>query len=150
ALQPLRESSFVVSIVFVSFAYILGVFVTTLGRMLIDFLSERFLRHILLQWLVPNIPCDKTRLGINEEYRKKIRDALRSNYDIIKNEVVKRRERGRLVRSALIPGLLGVLAFTVSHPILRFTLLLLVVGAILFLYAYTEVTIYKECQMIEP
>ena len=150
ALQPLRESPFVVSIVFVSFAYILGVFVVALSRFLLDRPSEFTFRYWLLRGLLPNSPGDKTRAVIKEAYRKKMRRALRSNYDTIKNEVVKRRDRGRLIRTALVPSCLGAIALTESHPLLlRIALVLLIYVVILFLYAYTEKTIYQECQMIE-
>lgn len=82
----------------------------------------------------------------NQDYRDKIRQVLTSEKELIKKEVTQRRERGRLVRTALIPLMLTVPLVTSSFclvAILVFELVTLAV--VVFLYSYVELTIYEEC-----
>ena len=88
----------------------------------------------------------KTLKAINEDYRAKIKSALAGQNEEVKKEVVKRRERGRLVRTALVPTLLVVIVITTGQSFwLRGASALGALALFLFLYAYVEVTIYEEC-----
>jgi hypothetical protein len=77
--------------------------------------------------------------GINRSYRDAISHALQGGSDEIKAEVLRRRERGRLVRTGLVPAVLSVWTFVPGWTASAAAFLL-----VLLLYAYLEVTIYQE------
>ena len=83
---------------------------------------------------------------INGDYREAISHALQDGSDEIKTEVLRRRERGRLVRTALVPAVLGAVIVlpgwwaAAGGAVVMFVLVLL-------LYAYLEVTIYQEAKL---
>jgi hypothetical protein len=135
---------------FVSTAYIIGVLVVVLSRIIIDRLSELFPRPILLKIFARGKLKNKSFNEINEAYRKSIRRVLNSEKDSIKTEVLKRRERGRLLRTSFFPSLLAIF-YLASDENIWWIFFYIFIALVVFivLYAYVENTIYEECQLIE-
>lgn len=129
--------------VFISVAYLLGVVVVAVSRVL-DKLSAWGPRCWELRWLAiekeqitGNIDC------VNRHYRESIRAALANAGTEVKAEIAKRRERLHLLRSALVPAMLGVWVFQLDWC-LKVVLSIVNAIVILFLYAYLEVAVYDE------
>jgi hypothetical protein len=62
----------------------------------------------------------------------------------IRQEVTRRRQRARLIRTCLAPALLGA-----AHCPYPWAALPIAFLAILAAYAYAEVTIYQEAELVE-
>lgn len=149
----IMSKEFAAGAVLVALAYLLGAMAVALSRAIIDPLSRATVQPALL-WAFDGSLREKTEAtrkwrqkaqAINRDYRKAISHALQDGSDEIKAEVLRRRERGRLVRTALVPAVLG--AFIVvpgwgglPGAVLAFLLVLL-------LYGYLEVTIYQEAKL---
>jgi len=148
--DKLLANDFIAGGIFVATAYMLGTIAVTISRLIIDRLSEAFLRPRFLRLLSRGRLAEKSWKLINEEYREKIKATLASQNEEVKKEVIKRRERGRLVRAALVPTLLSVLVVGSNQAVwLRCLSLLPALTVILCLYAYVEATIYEECLLLE-
>ncbi len=142
--HALTSNAFVGAMVFVATSYLLGIFVVAVCRAVIDELSPRFVRPLVFGL------CNKRFRGkspteVRDLYRDSVSNALESDSEYKRTEVKNRRERTRLLRSAILPALLftwtvsqdSALVFRVLYEILLF-------GAGLLLYAYSEYTIYIE------
>jgi hypothetical protein len=90
----------------------------------------------------------KTIEETNRVFRNVLREAVQSKYEAVIREVEKRRERGRLIRSMVVPVLMTLWLLLEGHGLLV-RLLAQVAGVAIFLlmYAYCEVTLYQECTL---
>lgn len=138
--------------VLVALAYLLGAMAVALSRAILDPLSRATIQPALLWAFDGSLRrkakdarglVQKARI-INRDYRDAIGHALHSGSEEIKTEVLRRRERGRLVRTALVPAVLGafiaVPGWHAGGAIVAFLLVFL-------LYGYLEVTIYQEAKL---
>lgn len=146
----LLSHPFVATGVFAAASYVVGVIAIALSRFAVDRPSEWIPRPVLLKLFSRGKVLDSLntqgRRNINEKYRDRIKQALGSNSEEIRKEVVKRRERGRMVRTALIPVM--VTAWLVgSRDSVALGVIAVAIAFLLFIliYAYVEVTIYEEC-----
>jgi hypothetical protein len=136
-LHKLLVDPIIAGILFIAISYQVGVIVFTFSRLFVDLISEFTFRWILLKIFDWETFSGKNYREINEEYCKVVVKESQNNH-----EVRKRRERGRLVRTALIPSVL--LTSQCSMPILAVITSIVVV---VFLFAYAEVSIYKEAKL---
>jgi hypothetical protein len=128
----------------VSAAYLVGAIVFEVSRLLLNPASAWTLRPIFLR-----ISCEgfrgKLRKGINAHYGFTLGRALScENKPDIRQEVVRRRQRARLIRTCLAPALLA--AARCPYPWVALPVAFI---AILAIYAYAEVTIYQEAELAE-
>jgi hypothetical protein len=154
---------------FITVSYALGIFVVTIARIVIDLASSWTLRPLLL-WITNIEIRDTARAGwdsagygrskglvrimskalranrnVREMYKTVIKSALNSDFTEVKNEIVNRRERGRILRSMTIPGLF--LPWVLMKDGATVVIVLVNIGtlaAILLLYSYLELSIYQE------
>lgn len=145
-IKEIIKSEFIEASVFVASAYMLGVLIVAFSRFAVDRLSELFPRPYLIRKLSRGALSSKSNKEINEEYRYKIAIVLSSSNEAVKTEVIKRRERGRLARTAVIPTILAVLLLTNNSSVwIQGLSLISTIISMLFVYAYIEETIYEEC-----
>jgi hypothetical protein len=127
----------------------LGAVVVATSRLTVDRPSEWIPRPLLIRFLSRGTLKGKSRKEVNEDYRDKLKQVLTSINDQIKQEVAQRRERGRLVRTALVPSVLAVLLVTSTFsPLATLLWVLLTYVFIVVIYAYVEATIYEECLLL--
>jgi len=149
ALKPFLNNSFVLSSIFVAVSYIFGAIAVVLSRFVIDRPSEWFPRPLLLRLLSRGNLNNKCFQDINDTYRSAIKRALEGKNDAVKVEVLKRRERGRMVRTAVFPSVLAALMWPTGLDFpLRIVIAVSAIIIVLFVYAYTETTVYEESTLI--
>jgi len=140
------DEAFVTGATFIAAAYLVGIIAVAVSRFMIDPVSEWLPRPLLLRWHYPEQFQDKKRREINDTYRKAIHDAQGAENDNKWNEVRKRRERGRLIRTAMVPLLVLPWIILSDSPICYVGVAEIIAYLfILVLYAYIEVTIFQEC-----
>jgi hypothetical protein len=129
--------------VFLATAYVIGVIAVVVSRLAIDWFSSLWPRPLMLR--LSRNALTGTKDEVNAKYRKALGDVLSCGLDQKIKEVLKRRERGRLIRTSLIPLILAAWIASADHSlVVRLLLEGFVFVAILLLYAYVEVTIYHE------
>jgi len=138
-LQPIISGFLLLSL-----AYFVGVFTFVLSRMVIDIPSAYTLRPLLLKFSKRVDMSDLAWNEINNQYRIWIEAAIGPGLanEAIKMEVLKRRQRGRILRSSIVPGLMFVWSLTNS--------ILALIGCFLFIllsYAYNELSIFQEATL---
>ncbi len=136
-------------------AYLLGVIVNIAGRLLFDYTSERFSRPIIFRRFakgklggVKNASIDQVNYAYNRYVTYAIQEAKETS-----REVAKRRQSGRLIRSALIPIVLATIYYSNLNrvsPFITFALITFEVFTLLVLYGYAEVTILHEAYHSVP
>lgn len=136
---------------FIAVAYLVGVIVVAFCRVL-DKASARLTRYWGLRWFaIDGIRRSEIRMmnsrEANHHYREQIRLALSSGNSEVKAEIAKRRERIHLLRSTLIPAVLGVWALQLAWPY-KLGLSLAAGVLILLLYTYLEIAVYDEATLI--
>ena len=106
-------------------------------------------RPLLIKLLSRGSLKGKSWDEVNKDYREKLKQVMASNNDPVKQEVSRRRERGRLVRTALVPSILAALLVNLrcSLLIISFSVVFIYVF-ITVIYAYVEATIYAECLLL--
>jgi len=140
------KSEFVSAGVFVGVSYLLGILTIAISRIFLDRPSEWYPRPLILRLLSRGDLKGKSISEVNDKYRELISSVLRGTNEAIKTEVVKRRERGRLIRTALVPVVLSVLQITTTYNgIVRVGWAIIAAVVLLLLYAYNEATVYEEC-----
>ena len=140
------DDEFIAGTTFIAAAYLVGIVAVAVSRLMIDPISEWLPRPLLLRLHYPEKFQNMNRRGINDAYRKAIHDAQAVGIDKKWNEVRKRRERGRLIRTAMVPLLLipwiifsdSGIAYLIGAESIAYVF-------ILVLYAYIEITIFQEC-----
>lgn len=141
----------IVALVVAAAAYQIGVVVFTASRLVVDTLSKLTFRWMLLAVFEPRQFLPLRGKGwknlrawprrINDEYRTTVKNALCGAKQHDRGEVVKRRERGRLVRTAVLPSIyVGYLSWGESGFFIGAV-------AVVFFYAYAEVGLYKEARL---
>jgi len=133
---------------FIASAYLIGAIANITSSLLIDPLSRKGLRALILHmncdrpWESFSIKKIKT---INKLYSEAIDAGLSCGTSEVSNEVVKRRQTGRMVRSSLFPLCVFWYRLFSPHSILHACIAVFVsyVG-IVGLYAYSEMKIYRE------
>jgi hypothetical protein len=151
----ITKSEFLLSVFFLSIAYMLGVISAVISR-LFSIISDELTRPIM-QKLFTQIPYDelKTALSLQEEknWRKRWHKAYRAAvaYQInegkpeVRNEVIKRREQARLIRNLFFPLVFGAAAFSQLFQTRNAWILISTVGvASILLFSYAEYTTFAE------
>ncbi len=164
---PRIPDSFAIAI-FIAASYGLGIISSLFSRALIDYLSELGIRSIVFTMLAHR---DSNKLHItlksnddyynddylrekerflrtkiekiarwNAIYRGVLRSVMKSNNDKAKDEIYRRREIARLIRNLIIPFTLAFYIFFIPFWIVIFFVFVLC----LFLYAYSELSIFAE------
>jgi hypothetical protein len=139
------DVTFIAGATFIAAAYLIGIVAVAVSRIAIDPVSEFLPRPVLLRWHYQDRFQGKNRREINDAYRKAIHDAQESQNDNKWTEVRKRRERGRLIRTALVPLLIIPWMIFSGSPMAILAAELIGYVFVLVLYAYIEVTIFQEC-----
>ena len=138
----LLQQQFIAGLLLIAVAYLLGVAIFVVSRLVFDTLSALTVRPVLLKLFRWKDFDSFNPMKINARYRLALNAALAKDKDHpIRQEVVTRRQRGRLIRTLMIPA--EVLAYP-SSGLLGATLALV---ALLVLYAYAEVSIYQEARI---
>ena len=164
-ISPLKDQSVTVGVGFGAISYLVGSVCNILSRLMLDPVSSYTLRTVFIERIarrkMENLPDEykpsvqdtysARRDKINKAYSYMIDEAmLCQNKDVI-NELLKRRQTGRLCRSALIPTmlifylLLIPASFKVVHPWMSVVVPSLGTYVfILVMYAYSEVATFTE------
>lgn len=142
-LAKLFEQPVIATLLVTAAAYLVGVVVFITSRLLVDTASQWISRWLLLlafSW--KDFPT-RRRKEINHLYFETLKKALdKSAKPLVRREVIKRRERARLIRTALVPAaLLGY------QSCLRSGGVVLAVVAVVLLYAYAEIAVYQEAKL---
>lgn len=135
------QQPFVTGLLVVATAYLLGVFVFVISRLIVDTLSAFSFRPLLLKLYHWHDFDSLSLRETNQKYRDTIEVVLKKDKDdAIRQEVSVRRQRGRLLRTLVIPLIL--LMDAALNP------LMLTVGIVCFVavYSYAEVSIYQEAR----
>ncbi len=148
---PLEGQAALLAISFVACSYMLGAVGNVGARFLLDDVSKVALRPPLLQLFAKDRLDDKTKwANINKQYVDEIAKTLRGPDERIAAEVSKRRQTGRILRSALCPICI-VLFVMASHA--QWPWWVTAVAALcsyivlLLLYGYAEVAIFHEATL---
>lgn len=149
ALNDLLKSEIFSIGIFLSASYLIGIINVAVSRALVDRASEFTIRPWLLKKHIRKKPTTGNR-KINKIYRELLSKALKNGESAIVTEVLKRRERGRMVRTVFLPTILLIGALAANQPGWIIVLSIFVVFfAMLLIYSYIEVTIFEECLLIE-
>ena len=136
------QQPFLTGLVFVAAAYLLGSAIFIFSRFTVDTLSAYTFRPFLLKLYRWSDFDSLSPIYINRKFRDAIDHALsRDEKDPIRQEVLVRRQRGRLLRTLLVPMLLLLNAW--DNPGLLLASLALLVA----IYSYSELTIYQEARI---
>jgi hypothetical protein len=134
-------------LVFTAAAYTIGVLAVTLSNLLLDAPSAHTIRPLILRFRYPALFGGRSNAEVDEKYWDAIWMAERNAIEERRQEIQKRRERGRLVRSSLLPVMVAVCAIVGSGGWgVKALLCLACYGTILFLYAYSEVELFRVCR----
>lgn len=144
-ISPLLQNGFIASVAFVAVSYVVGVFTVAASRSVIATISSTLVRPVLLRWLYGDTFRGKTFGEVHRGYHEAIQKALYHSGEHKHSEVRNRRQRARILRSAIVPLVLFVWLLS-SNSALWITLLyeFITVAAALLLCSYSEVTIYQE------
>jgi hypothetical protein len=146
--QPVFSKDFLLGSAFVSVAYVLGVVLVAVSRIL-----DKFSEWLLRPWALRTLAIQKaagTHCEINHGYRESIKSALASTSAEIRGEIARRRERIHLSRAALVPAILCVYLVTPRwNCALRLALAAVVAFLVLCVYTYLEVALYDEARLAE-
>jgi hypothetical protein len=134
---------------FVGAAYMLGAIGNVLARLLLEFVVRNTIRSYFVRFFLGDrIEIDNSsRSAINKRFSAIITAGLSCGSNIVETEVAKRRQTGRMVRSALLPAILAATAFGqhAKWGILKSVLAAIVTyAAVLLVYAYAEVVTCQE------
>lgn len=146
--QALHDNEFLLALIFLAIAYLVGVVVYAASRFVVNTISALTLRWVFLAAYskIGGIEWKKLPWTITKEYKDTVRRALYANKkSLARREIVKRRERGRLISAALLPAFL----VSLKCPHQLAAIVVTVVGVV-FLYACTEVAVYEEARLAEP
>ena len=138
ALAKILTEPVLIGILLSAAAYLVGVVVFSFSQLVVDTISKWTFRWILL-WLFEWHNCWwKTPKEVNRIYFEVVKKSVH------RDEVLRRRQRGRLIRTAAVPAVWLGLVFLHSF--------FWAIGACFFvviLYAYAEVAVYREAQLIQ-
>ena len=145
AAPALLKNAFVAGGVFVATSYLLGIFIVAICRCVIDPISSAWPRPRLFRLFYQGRFTGKTNAEINQAYRDAIQAALVSESEYKRAEIKNRRERGRLLRSGILPA--ALFFWWIAGDLTVWAKIPIQIGGLaigVFLYAYIELTIYQE------
>lgn len=127
-------------------SYLIGIVAVIISRIVIDFASGLLPRPLFLYFSRRRPPGPWREMS--RQFNAAVGAALANAPEAIKTEVVKRRERSRLLRTCFVPVVLAVWILTAGQEkwvrlALEFASFIIIV----LLYAYTEVMIYQEATL---
>ena len=130
-------------------AYMLGAIGNVLSRLLLEFVVRNTIRRYFVRFFLEDrIEIDNaSRSAINKRFSEIITAGLSCGNSIVESEVAKRRQTGRMIRSALVPAVLTAIAFGrhARWGILQSVMAAIVTyAAVLLVYAYSEVATCQE------
>ena len=135
------KQSFIAGSVFIALSYLTGVLIFAVSRAVVDTLSELLPRWILLlvfEW--KEFKDGRKPWQVNDTYRKKLYKARgRKEWQ---PEIDKRRERGRLIRTTVVP-----VALILSNLIPWAWACIVSVATVTIVYSYIELSIFKEVKL---
>lgn len=147
----------IASVPWVGAAYLLGVVANLAGRAIFNTPSREYVRPHLLVAIAKGKLMDVLRAmgrkeaekpakaDVNSAFSYAVHAARVSKNERIANEVEKRRQTGRLLRTAMFPGALAIFAsLNGAWKWAIIPLLPIEYGVCLLLFAYAEVTIFDE------
>jgi hypothetical protein len=148
-LGALSQQTTILAAAFVGAAYLLGTFVNLLSRLLLDRVNRATLRapffRVFAPQHLPKGPVKKET--INELYSLAISTGMSCGNPRIESEVAKRRQTGRLMRSALVPGVVATILIAHSQGWSSLGIAGIAFGlylVLMILYAYAEVAVFQE------
>lgn len=138
-------------VVFVAISYMFGTIGNVFARLSLDWISEKTIRTYMIKGFARQKLWELSeRDKINQRYDDLITIALQCRYESISGEIKKRRQTARLLRSTLLPLLLGIWVFSNMCWVWMALITVAAYLAILFLYAYAEVAIFQEAFRAAP
>jgi len=127
--------------IFLAVSYTIGAFVVLLSRFPVDYVSSWWPRPFFLRH--SRRALSGTRKAVNAQYSRAISLALEGP-ELIATEVLKRRERGRIVRSSMVPLFLAIWIISDSEWSLGFIIAIIISFlCLVVVYAYGEVAVYQ-------
>jgi len=138
------------AVTFTAAAYLLGALAVTVSKLLLDGSSAHPIRPILLRIRYPKYFARQSKSGVNDAYGAAIWTAERNAAEDRRTEIQKRRERGRLIRGSLLPAMLALWTVKSGGWFATALLTILCYAAILILYAYSEVELFRACRRDIP
>jgi hypothetical protein len=133
--------------VFIAASYLFGAVGNIAARFLLNRASARTVRARMVVRAAA-LKGETLKLAdASARYSKALDAGLTCGNALIEAEVAKRRNTGRLVRSALLPALLAIWLLPVMRSHMWWSLLAMagVYLCLLVLYAYSEAVIFGEC-----
>lgn len=132
---------------FLAAAYSVGAFVVLVSRFPVDYVSSWCPRPVFLK--LSRRPLSGKRKEVNEQYSKAISLAL-AGPELIAVEVLKRRERGRIVRSNMVPLFLAIWIICDSGWSFGF-IIAVIIGfvCLVVVYAYGELAVYHAASELD-
>ena len=154
---PPYEFTWVAVPAFLAVAYFLGVLSFVAGRLALKLPVLGPFRKRLANFLLSRSGTDGS--DFENDYPTTLAKALKTPFPAFVQEIKRRRQRGRLVHAAFLPGALGVFLlpqYLLEKPgpiwilicIVLFLSLLALMWALLWcLYTYAEVCVYQEAHL---
>ena len=147
-LNPFSGNQVALGTAFVATAYMLGAVTNIFSRVALDPVSAITFRtpmiKIFAKRKISDID-DRSMDALNSRYSFLIDQAMICGNDIVIKEVQKRRQTGRLCRSALVPAVLVIVVLLWKHinswALSSIPLAYLIM---LLLYGYSEVAVFTE------
>jgi len=133
--------------ILVAILYMVGTLGNILSRLVLDSVSKYTLRPLFINAFARDARMGWKYKGLQDDYSAAIDAGLTCGQPIVEAETAKRRIAGRIVRSSLVPVWVLVCGLSAQNgwawaPLLG--MLAATYFAILTLYAYAEVALYKE------
>jgi hypothetical protein len=144
AASVLLANQFAIGGLFVAASYLIGIFTVAVCRCVIDPISAVLPRPWLFKLFYPKFRGQSAG-EVSRQYHDATQTGLASENEYKRTETKNRRERGRLVRSGILP--LALFVWYVSaglSPWIRVTSEIVASVLGVLLYAYVELTIYQE------
>ena len=145
SVSKILGNSFIAGGLFVAISYLVGIFTVAICRLIIDPISSVCPRPLLFRWFFPEQFKCKSNKEINFAYRETLQKGLDSESEYKRSEMKNRRERGRLLRSSILPMSLFIwIVIGNLNIFIKILVLIITLGISTFLYAYAELAIYQE------
>jgi len=145
AASVLLGNAYVAAALFVAASYLVGIYTVAICRCVVNTISARWVCPQLLRLSYPTKFKGMRSTKISQTYREATQAALLSDSEYKCTEVKNRRERGRLLRSGMLPMALVVWLVAGDLSVCAKIAIEITAMAIgMFLYAYLELTIYQE------
>lgn len=142
ALLGIIQQPFIAGCVFISLSYLAGVIIFVVSRFVVDTLSAilpRWIMLLIFEW--GEFKGMRMPWQVNAKYREELAKAYRKQE--WQAEIDKRRERGRLIRTNVVPVAL-ILANLIHWP----WACIISVATVTVVYSYSEVSLFKELKLV--